>query len=130
MNRLIFLISFALVSFTSSMDNWLNFNILGFNLRFSVIVMTFTVIYFGFQMLKEKFFNFPLIIFWLIAFGVLNFIFSFNSVFLIRSFFYSLWLFVFIGWIVIIFYYLKNNPDVISLVLKIYIFSFEQRLAF
>ncbi|MGC8770551.1 MAG: O-antigen ligase family protein [Brevinematia bacterium] len=124
MNRLIFLISFALVSFTSSMDNWLNFNILGFNLRFSVIVMTFTVIYFGFQMLKEKFFNFPLIIFWLIAFGVLNFIFSFNSVFLIRSFFYSLWLFVFIGWIVIIFYYLKNNPDVISLVLKIYIFSF------
>lgn len=124
MNRLIFLISFALVSFTSSMDNWLNFNVLGFNLRFSVIVMIFSIIYFGFQILKEKFFRFPLIIWWLIAFGVLNFIFSFNSVFFLRSFFYSLWLFVFIGWIVIFYYYLKKNPTDISLVLKIYIFSF------
>ncbi|MGC8771753.1 MAG: hypothetical protein ACP5Q5_10945 [Brevinematia bacterium] len=120
----IFLTFFALVSITSSMDNWLNFILFGFNIRFSVLLMILFSGFTFFEILKNKDFKFPLFMGGLLAFAVLNFIFSFNSVFILRSIGYSIWLFIFLGWVFSVFYWVNRDKTILPFLILIYIFSF------
>ncbi|MCX7883182.1 MAG: hypothetical protein N2314_08180 [Brevinematales bacterium] len=94
-----FLSLIGLAFVTASMDIVLSVNVVGFTVRFSMLVMMVMIGILGVSFLRERRLFLVPGMGWLVLFAFLNMVFALNSSLLSRSFGYAIWLWIYVFWV-------------------------------
>jgi O-antigen ligase len=129
--KLFWIVIFLIFS-TAPMDMLLNFYILGFNFRFShLLIILIDLIFVVFLLLKkEVYVNLPLFFLW--VFSLICFVFSFNSFLPLRGIGYAIWLFSLVVFCIAManFFKEKNLENKKEVLVFIYLISFLPSITF